>query len=64
MTIYVGDREYEPIEESGRVVGLKRFDPTFKMWVELRFDESASAIVEEELVGLLSAEYLDQVMKA
>lgn len=60
MTIQAGSREYERIVEAGQLVGLRRFDSAHKVWVELRFDETADRRIEEDLVSILTGEYISR----
>jgi hypothetical protein len=54
------DREYEQIVEEGRLIGLRRFDPKHKVWIELRFDEKTDRKIEEDFVSILTSEYIRQ----
>lgn len=58
MTTQHVNGEYEQILEEGRLVGLRRFDPQYKVWVELRFDEKAERTIEEDFVAILTGEYI------
>ncbi len=52
-------KSYELIQESGRVIGVKRFDTKHKMWIVNRFVEDESN-AEQQLMNLLTSEYLNQ----
>ncbi len=60
VTIQHADHEYAPIVEEGRLVGLRRFDPRHKVWIELRFDEKADRKIEEDFVAILTGEYVSR----
>ncbi len=62
MSIRADNREYEPIVESGQVVGLRQFNPQHKIWIELRFDEKADRKIEEDFIAILTGEYMSRQM--
>ena len=57
-TVMVGGQEYEMVWEDARLVGLRRFNNEYRMWMVVKFSDDAAA--EAELLQQLKTEYIRQ----
>jgi len=60
MMVQVGAQQYEEIVELGKVIGLRQVDAQHRVYIELRFVDSADSETESHLLTLLTSEYIRQ----
>lgn len=59
--IIIDDKKYLLIRNENGTHSLKTYNEKYKMWITVNFQKEANKEVEEELIRLLSMEYLEKV---
>jgi hypothetical protein len=61
-SVIIKGQQYKPVIENKEIIGIKRYNVKYGMWVTLKFTGS-NADAENELFKLLKSEYISQMSK-